>query len=128
MGRPANPFLGSWRIVEMECWDREYIDLVVPGHITFAKDNLGSFQFGTVQGWLDCRREGRGDEERVEFSWEGQNDNDPGCGRGWAVLKGTELHGRLYIHCGDDSWFKAIKSPVRSQRGRGLAANLRRVR
>ncbi len=68
MGRPANPFLGSWRIVEMEIWDREYIDLVVPGHITFAKDNLGSFQFGTVQGWLDCRREGRGDEERIEFS------------------------------------------------------------
>lgn len=65
MGRPTNPFLGSWRIVEMECWDREYIDLVVPGHITFAKDNLGSFQFGTVQGWLDCRRDSSGGESAL---------------------------------------------------------------
>jgi len=105
--RPKNPFLGRWRIIEMEQWDRDYIDLVVPGYIEFEKDNLGSFQFGTVQGGLDCRLETGAECERVEFSWEGVNDNDPGSGRGWAELRDGQLYGRLYIHCGDDSWFKA---------------------
>ncbi len=107
MARKANPFLGRWRIVEMEQWDREYIDLVVPGYIQFEKSNLGSFQFGTVQGGLDCRLETIEGRVRIEFSWEGMNDNDPGSGRGWAELRDPGLYGRLYIHCGDDSWFKA---------------------
>ena len=94
----------------MEQWDREYIDLVVPGYIEFEKDNLGSFQFGTVQAGLDCRVETGGEHERVEFSWEGVNDNDPGSGRGWAELRSGELYGRLYVHCGDDSWFKAQRT------------------
>lgn len=109
MAKPKNPFVGSWRIIEMEEYDREYIDLVVPGHITFEPDGMGSFQFGTVQGWLDCRIEVAGDEERIEFSWEGFNDNDPGCGRGWAVRRGSELTGRLYVHAGDDSAFRAVR-------------------
>jgi hypothetical protein len=95
--------------VEMEEWDRDYIDLIVPGHITFERDGAGSFQFGTCRGWLDCRIERVGTEERIEFSWEGFNDTDPGCGRGWAVIRGTELHGRLYIHTSDDSSFRAIR-------------------
>ena len=26
-------YMGTWRIVEMEQWDQDYIDLVVPGYI-----------------------------------------------------------------------------------------------
>ena len=103
-----NPFLGKWRIIELELWDSDYIELVVPGHITFEKDNLGEFQFGTVHGWLDCRIENYDGIERIEFSWEGQSDTDPACGRGWAIKKDKELHGRLYIHLGDESWFRAV--------------------
>jgi hypothetical protein len=103
-----NPFFGKWRIVEMEHWDSDQIDLVVPGHITFEKDDLGKFQFGTVRGELDCRVEKR-EGPRIEFSWEGETENDPACGRGWAVIKEGELHGRLYIHLGDDSWFRAVR-------------------
>ena len=105
----GEPLLGRWRIVEMERWDRDYINLVVPGYLQFEDDEMGSFQFGTVQGWMDCRPERIGKQERVEFSWEGQSDSDPACGRGWAIVKESELHGRIYIHCGDDSWFKAVK-------------------
>ena len=108
--KPKNPFLGVWRIVEMEEWDRDYIDLVVPGYITFERGGDGSFQFGTCRGWLDCRIERAGAEDRIEFSWEGFNDTDPGCGRGWAVIRRTELHGRLYIHASDDSSFRAIRN------------------
>ena len=103
----------------MELWDREYIDLVVPGFVEFRGQRMGEFQFGTVHGWIDYRASERDGQPAVEFSWEGQNDNDPGCGRGWAVLKDDRLEGRLFIHCGDDSWFIASKSMV-AERGRAI--------
>ena len=106
---PNDPFLGHWRILEMELWDRDYIDLVVPGHITFTSEGQGEFQFGTVRGWMDCRFSERSGLAFVEFSWEGESDMDPGCGRGSASIEDKQLRGRLYIHNGDDSWFVAVK-------------------
>jgi hypothetical protein len=100
---------GYWRIVEMELWDTGYIDLVVPAFIEFTGDGMGEFQFGTVRGWLDGRFGGPAATSRVDFSWEGENDNDPGSGRGWAELRGDRLEGRLYIHGGDDSAFVALR-------------------
>jgi hypothetical protein len=49
--------LGTWRIIEMEQWDQDYIDLVVPGYIAFREDHVGKFQFGTVHGEIDYRIE-----------------------------------------------------------------------
>lgn len=34
---------------------------------------------------------------------------DPASGRGWAVIENDELHGRIFIHQGDDSAFRARK-------------------
>lgn len=106
-------FVGRWRITWMKQWDPDYIDLITPGHVTFSRDGTGEFQFGTVYGWIDYRVESRQGSELLEFSWEGQNDNDPGCGRGWAALNGSQLEGRLYIHMGDDSAFRAHRWPKR---------------
>ncbi len=39
----------------------------------------------------------------VEFTWDGHDEMDPAQGRGWMVLDGNELTGRLFIHLGDDS-------------------------
>ena len=103
-------FIGYWKITKMDEWGQDYVDLVVPGFIEFDMEDdhlLGSFQFGTVSGSLDCRLRDTGAETVVEWSWEGRSDSDPGCGRGWAQLEGTKLVGRLYIHCGDDSAFEA---------------------
>ena len=36
-----NPYMGTWRIIEMEQWDQDYIDLVVPGYITFSNSRRG---------------------------------------------------------------------------------------
>ena len=59
-----------------------------------------------LQGFLDVRYGSRDGSACAEFSWEGQDDNDPACGRGWASL-GTagRLVGHFYIHLGDDSGF-----------------------
>ena len=104
--------VGYWKITKMEVWDQAYVDLVVPGFIELEiKDGylMGQFQFGTVVGWLDCRLRDVGGESYVEWSWEGQNDKDPGCGRGWARLMDSKLVGRIYVHCSDDSAFEAEK-------------------
>ncbi len=100
-------YIHKSRIIKMEHWDKDYIDLVVPGYIYFDKDGLGEFQFGVVRGFIDCRIEKYSEFERIEFSWDGENETDSACGRGWAVIKENQLHGRLYIHNSDDSWFIA---------------------
>jgi hypothetical protein len=83
----SNPYHGTWRIIEMEQWDQDYIDLVVPGYISFREDNQGEFQFGTVHGDIDYRVEPYQETERLEFSWEGEDEMDPVSGRGWAILR-----------------------------------------
>lgn len=107
-------FIGKWRITEMETWDQEFVDMEVAGHFTFQRKDLGSFQFGLVQGEMDWRIESRDDEIRLAFSWAGGDDCDPSSGRGWARIENGELHGRIFIHLGfihlgDESGFRAVK-------------------
>ena len=71
-------FRGFWKIESMAQWDTDYIDLLVPGFFDFDDDLMGSFQFGTVVGWLDCRVRQVGGEETLEWSWEGHSDTDSG--------------------------------------------------
>ena len=117
MNPQITPFVGPWRIVEMELWDRDYIDLEGPAHITFDSSRMGSFQFGAVRGWIDYRVSSDNSVPKVEFSWEGTNDADATCGRGWATIADDKLVGRLFFHNGDDSAFIAERSP-NSGRGR----------
>jgi len=106
----SSQYIGTWRIIEMEQWDKAYIDLVVPGYIAFREDNQGEFQFGAVHGDLDYRLEPYQDTERLEFSWEGEDEMDPISGRGWAIIKDGQLQGRIYFHEGDDSGFTATQA------------------
>ena len=46
---------GRWRIVEMELWDREAIDLLGPAFIEIGPDGQGRFRFIAVVGWMDIR-------------------------------------------------------------------------
>ena len=103
----SNPYLGTWRIIEMEQWDQDDIDLVVPGYFSFRKGNLGEFQFGTVHGDIDYRIVPYQETERLEFSWEGEDEMDPVSGRGWAIIKDGQLQGRISFHEGDDSGITA---------------------
>ncbi len=66
--KSPNPFVGVWRIVEMELWDKDYIDLEGPGFIKFDKGGNGHFRFGAVQGDLDCRVENYAEIERIEMA------------------------------------------------------------
>ena len=103
-----NPVAG-WRITEMDRWDQETIDLVGPGLIEFLGDG-GQFRFIAVDGWMDCKYGKRSGQPYVDFN--GNDACDPVSGRGWAKLKkDATLSGRIYIHHGDRSGFKAILFP-----------------
>lgn len=58
---------------------------------------------------MDCCLTTRDGEPAVEWTWDGNDEMDPAQGRGWAVVKGDELHGMIFFHGGDDSEFVAKK-------------------
>ncbi len=117
---PESPFVGRWHIESMSTWDEEYLNEEVQAYIEFDASGGGDFQFGYVQGQMDCRLTTRGEEPAVEWSWDGGDgaDGTPLTGRGWAVLRGDELRGMIFIHQGDDSEFVATRAKKKSSKGR----------
>jgi hypothetical protein len=81
-----NPFAGRWRIVSMSAWEQDFVDEEEEGYFEFGENDQGEFHFGYVHGHMD-----------------------PAQGRGWAVVRGDELHGMIFFHGGDDSEFVAKK-------------------
>jgi len=107
--KPTSPVEGRWQIVYMTEWDEDYINEEVEAFIEFGANDLGSFQFGYVQGEIDYHTTERDGKLVVEFSWEGNDEMDPAMGRGWAVLRNGNLEGMLFFHRGDESGFEARK-------------------
>ncbi|WP_352878610.1 hypothetical protein [Mesorhizobium sp. M0959] len=83
-----------------------FLDLVEEAHLTFKGAADGEIGFGALKGFLDVRYGARDGSACAEFSWEGHDESDPACGRGWAMI-GTagRLVGHFYIHNADDSGF-----------------------
>jgi hypothetical protein len=84
--RFAKAFAGRWRIVEMDNWDSDFLDLVEEAHLTFEGKSDGEIAFGALKGFLDVRYGARDGSACAEFSWEGHDENDPACGRGWVII------------------------------------------
>ena len=101
-----HPLLGKWRIVEMELWDSDFLDLVEPAYIRFDARGRGEFVFGAVYGSLHCRY----GPDSVRFTWEGSDEMDPAFGAGSAqCAPDGSLTGEICFHRGDESTFKARK-------------------
>ena len=96
----ANPLIGSWRIVEADLWDRDYVDLVEPAHITFDDNGRGEFAFGCVNGGLDCEYSHR----IIFFTWQGYDEMDEVSGDGSAELEDDgSLEIEIRFHLGDEA-------------------------
>jgi hypothetical protein len=108
-GRRGTGLVGRWRIVWMEVWDQDFVDAEVEGFFEFKKGGGGEFQFGYVSGQIDFQEAEQGGKPAVEFTWDGNDEMDPAQGRGWAVLDGDEIEGRVFFHRGDDSAFRAVR-------------------
>ena len=102
---------GTWRIVEMDLWDPDALDLVAPARIELRRDRTGSLTFIAVEATLDVRYSVSDGTSSAEFSWDGFDEGDPVSGRGRASLypDGT-LRGHLYFHMGGDSGFVANRT------------------
>ena len=113
-------FLGNWRIIETELWDREALDLVAPAMLSLKPKGVGRIAFIAVEAQLDYRVVMRDGLPGIEFSFQGFDEGDEVMGRGWAMLQKGQLQGRLFFHQGDDSSFVAQreqqrKSPANKQ-------------
>lgn len=109
--------VGRWRIIEMDLWDREAIELVGPGYLEFRQDGTGSFGFIAVEAWTDCRAVQTDRGSGVEFTWDGTDEGDRVSGRGAATLQDDgSLRGHIYFHLGDDSGFLAERVDTTDRR------------
>src|ERR1700693_4141915 len=104
-----NPFVGRWRIISMSAWEDDYLDEEVEAYMEFDEKAGGSFQFGYVQGQMDCRLTTEG-EPVGEWSWDGSDEMDAAQGRGWAMFSGDEIHGMIFFHGSNESEFVAKRS------------------
>lgn len=100
--RPSQ-VLGRWRIVEIEGWDTDYIDMLGPGHIQPDRDG-GHIEFGAVQVGLDCWYSPTG----VHFNFQGNDEMTEVSGDGDADLEPDgSLTGEIRFHHGDEMPFIA---------------------
>ncbi len=105
-----NPFIGIWRIAEV-CTRDQDADVEMEGFLNIQEDGYGDFRLGQVLGTMDYRIESFGGIERLEFTWDGEDEDDmEAFGRGWVGVKDGGLEGKIYFHLGEEFWFKAEKS------------------
>src|SRR5437660_508758 len=76
-GDSAMSIAGRWRIVEMDLWEREALDLVGPAFVELAPDQTGSLGFIAVEGSVDWRPVRLDGLTGAEFNWNGLADDDP---------------------------------------------------
>jgi hypothetical protein len=109
--------VGRWRIVEMDRWDRDAIELLGTGFFEINHDDTGRFGFIAVEGWMDCRPLHAAGGTGVEFTWEGSDECDHACGRGIVSPQADgSLRGHIYFHRGEDSAFRADRETASGRR------------
>jgi hypothetical protein len=104
-------FEGTWHITEMENWDEDYFNMEVQAYIEIDKRGMGDFQFGLVAGQIDGELVKEEAREKLDFTWEGGDENDEASGSGWLKLKDKDtLEGKIKFHQGDSSLFSAKRA------------------
>lgn len=104
-------FIGTWHITEMENWDEDYINMETEAYFEIEKNGAGNFQFGLVNGYIDGELVKDQAGERLEFTWEGNDECDEVHGGGWLRLKDKNtLEGKIKFHQGDSSLFWAKRA------------------
>lgn len=98
-----------WRIVWMELWDQEYVDMLETGYVKISRDGRGEFMFGVVSGSFHV------DPDHAHFDsvWEGSQECDEARGDIYGTLdeegKEGDLCGTLSFWEGDESEYRAVR-------------------
>jgi hypothetical protein len=89
-------FDGVWYITEMENWDEDYFNMQVQAYFEIDERGSGNFQFDLVSGSIDGQIAINKSGEKLEFTWEGRDENDKVNGSGWLRLKDDDtLEGKI---------------------------------
>jgi len=92
-------------------WDEEYFNMEVQAFFTINRDYSGKFQFGLVSGIIDGEKIKEGSSEKLEFTWEGNDECDLAFGSGWLRLKDQiTMEGKVKFHGVDSSKFLAKRA------------------
>lgn len=112
MKRLSASLIGTWRITSMDQWGQADVEEMGPALLEIKPDCHGEINFLCVNAGLDCAPTMRDGRPALEFSWEGFDDCDARCGRGWVRLgeNPDTLEGMFCFHMGDRSGFKAARS------------------
>jgi hypothetical protein len=116
--RDMSAIEGRWRITGTDLWCDDDLDLLGEAEIVFDRDGIGSIQVGALQAELDYRFDRAARPPRADFTWSGVDEMDPVSGRGWVLLEGASLRGKLFIHMGDDVVFSAAREDSKRRRSR----------
>ncbi|MEQ8733061.1 MAG: hypothetical protein RIF45_08670 [Hyphomicrobiales bacterium] len=104
-GRSQCAVIGTWRIIEADLWDRDFLDLVEPAFITFTRMG-GDFAFGAVTGAMDCSYS----KTMAFFTWVGNDEMDEASGGGDAeLLENASIEITLSFDGGDQAVINAVK-------------------
>ena len=108
MTASSRPFVGRWRIVDADLWDRSYLDLCGPAILVIGADGQGEIAFGAMQAGFDIDY---GPDE-TGFTWTGSDEMDEVTGAGSAELQDDgSLQIEFKYHNGDEAVLKAIREP-----------------
>lgn len=91
--------IGRWRIVKADIWDRGYLDLSGPAHLTVSDSGWAELAFGALQAGGEIEYS----KNIVFFSWNGFDEGDEISGEASAELQDDgSLEIELSFENGDD--------------------------
>ena len=104
-------FAGRWLITEMSGFDEDYLNMEVQAYVELDESGSGDFQFGLVSGQIDGEIVKNKSGEKIEFTWDGNDEIDDAAGSGWLKLKDKNtLEGKIKFHQGDSFLFLASRA------------------
>lgn len=100
-----SPIPSQWRIIEMPMFNIEMFDTPM---LWLHDEQTGFLKFCGMEAGVDYQLSERDGKPFIEFTW-WEPHRLPHCGRGWASIDGHTLQGKIYMHAGDHSDFKAVQ-------------------
>lgn len=106
-GPDACEIIGRWWITGADLWDRDYLDLVEPAHLTIGDDGRAEFAFGALQAGGEIEYS----QTIVFFRWNGPDEGDEVSGDASAELQDDgSLEIELSFDNGDDATLTAQRA------------------
>lgn len=101
------PFVGRWRIVNADLWDRDYLDLVTEAHVTVPLTGPGDMEFGVQTLGMDISVS----PAMLVFDFHGSDEGDEIWGEGFMELTGEdEAEIELDYKYSDSVILKAVRA------------------